>query len=204
MEVELIDHMGTDLSVVNAARISFGKRKDIMDVSDEKLIKYLSKHDHFSPFCHTAITFRIKMPIFVAAQLKKHQVGLAWNEISRRYVSDDPEFYVPETWRSRVENVKQGSSTTKTIDYDIYGHNNACLKMYETLLSQGIAPEMARMVLPQNMFTEIFWTGSLYAFARVFNLRTDPTAQLETKQIALMIGEECEKLFPVSWKELTV
>jgi thymidylate synthase (FAD) len=202
MEVELIDRMGTDLSVVNAARISFGKRKEFMDTSDEKLIRYLAKHDHWSPFAHTSITFRIKMPIFVAAQLKKHQVGLSWNEISRRYVSDEPEFYVPEFWRSRVENVKQGSSTTKTIDYDIRSHNFRCLAIYEDMLSQGIAPEMARMVLPQNMMTEIYWTGSLYAFARVYKLRTDPTAQWESKQIALMIGKECEKLFPISWKEL--
>lgn len=203
MEVETIDHMGTDLSVVNAARISFGKRKEVLDASDEKLIRYLSKHDHFSPFCHTSITFKIKMPIFVAAQLKKHQVGLAWNEISRRYCDSDPEFYVPEFWRGRVENVKQGSSTTKTINYDIRSHIKRSVCLYENMLSSGIAPEMARMILPQNMMTEIYWTGSMYAFARVFKLRTDPTAQFESKQIALMIGTECEKLFPVSWKELT-
>lgn len=202
MEVKLIDHMGTDLSVVNAARISFGKRKEVFDESDVKLIKYLAKNGHWSPFAHTCVTFHIKMPIFVARQLGKHQVGLSWNEISRRYVDYDPEFYNPEFWRGRSESAKQGSSTTKTINYDIQGYNINCLKMYENLLSQGIAPEMARMVLPQNMMTEIYWTGSLYAFARVYKLRYEHTAQWETQQVAKMIGEHMEKLFPVSWKAL--
>jgi thymidylate synthase (FAD) len=205
MEVKLIDHMGTDLSVVNAARISFGKRKEVFDESDEKLIRYLAKHNHFTPFCHNAVTFYIKVPIFVARQLAKHQVGLTINEESRRYLSNDPEFYTPPFWRGRSEDgAKQGSSTTKTINYDIYGHNIQCLKMYENMLSEGIAPEMARMVLPQNMFTSIYWTGSLYAFARVYRLRTEKTAQWETQQVAKMIGEECEKLYPVSWKALTM
>lgn len=202
MEVELIDHMGTDLSVVNAARISFGKRKEVFDITDEKLIKYLAKNGHWSPFAHTCITFHIKMPIFVARQLAKHQVGLTVNEISRRYVDTDPEFYNPDTWRGRSESVKQGSSTTETINYDIQGHNIQCLKMYENMLSEGIAPEMARVVLPQNMMTEIYWTGSLYAFTRVYNLRAEKTAQWETQQVAKMIGAELEKLFPVSWKAL--
>jgi len=203
MEVKVIDHMGTDLSVVNAARISFGKTKNLLDESDTKLIKYLAVHNHWSPFAHTAITFHIKMPLFVARQLGKHQVGLAWNEISRRYVDSDPEFYEPPFWRGRADNVKQGSSTTETVDFDNRGHNIACLKKYEELLSQGIAPEMARMVLPQNTMTEIYWTGSLYAFNRVYKLRAEKSAQWETQQIAKMIGEECAKLFPISWKCLT-
>ncbi len=201
MQVKTIDHMGTDLSVVNAARISFGKRKEKMDDGDEKLIRYLAKHNHWTPFGHTSITFHIKMPIFVARQLGKHQVGLVWNEISRRYISDEPEFYTPQFWRGRSENVKQGSSS-ETIDFDIQEHNINCMKLYENMLSQGIAPEMARMVLPQNTMTEIYWTGSLYAFVRVYKLRYEKTSQWETQQIAKMIGEECEKLFPVSWREL--
>lgn len=204
MEVKLIDHMGTDLSVVNAARISFGRRKYKMDNTDERLIKYLAEHFHWSPFAHTYFTFHIKMPIFVARQLGKHQVGFAWNEISRRYVDYEPEFYNPPHWRGRPElHIKQGSSTTKTIDIDIHEHNMACAELYKKILDLGVAPEMARMVLPQNMMTEIYWSGSIYAFSRVYNLRCDENAQLETKQIAKMIGDIIVKLYPVSWKALT-
>jgi len=198
MQVTPLDHMGTDLTIVNAARCSFGKKKEIMDKSDEKLIKFLAKHGHWSPFGHTSIQFHIKAPIFVTRQLGKHQVGLIWNEISRRYVDSDPEFYTPTAWRLRAENVKQGSSN-ETIKYSIDMHNKACLDIYNDMLSKNIAPEMARMILPQNMMTEFWLTGSLYAFVRICKLRLSPDTQWETKQIALQIAAECKKLYPISW-----
>lgn len=198
MEVKLIDHIGSDNLIIKIAK---EVEPSLENLNDLELLKKIEKIN-WHPFAHTCVTFHIKMPIFVARQLGKHQVGLSWNEISRRYVDYEPEFYNPEFWRGRSESVKQGSSTTKTINYDIQGYNINCLKMYENLLSQGIAPEMARMVLPQNMMTEIYWTSNLYGFARVYNLRTEKTAQWETQQIAIMIGEHMEKLFPVSWKAL--
>lgn len=201
MEVSLIDKMGSDLTVANAARVSFGKRKSLMDKADEKLIGYLAKHNHWTPFGHCQVQFHIKAPMFVARQLGKHQVGLVWNEISRRYVDSDPEFYNPPNWRLRAENVKQGSSN-ETVEFDITEYNNACLKMYNDLLSKNIAPEMARMVLPQNIMTEWYWSGSLYAFFRICNLRLAPDAQYETRVIAQMISDACEKQFPVSWTAL--
>jgi thymidylate synthase (FAD) len=201
MEATLIDHMGSDLTVANAARVSFGKRKTIMDKNDEKLINYLAKHNHWTPFGHCQIQFHIKAPMFVARQLGKHQVGLVWNEISRRYVDSDPEFYNPPNWRLKAENVKQGSSD-ETIDFDIIEYNKSCLKMYNDLLEKNIAPEMARMVLPQNIMTEWYWTGSLHAFSRICKLRLAPDAQWETRQIAQMISDACEKQFPISWTAL--
>ena len=273
MKATYIDRMGTDLSVVNAARVSFGKKSEWdhrldhhtekndteqwekegwqfwdqstsgdvykrLSKADQSLIQFLARGctsgdwetlknnvaetlgaeyledllnhirkmpDHWTPFGHTAITLHIKAPIFVARQLGKHQVGFVWNEVSRRYVTDEPEFYVPETWRKAAENVKQGSSgdvvplplgpvteTMKT-SRDTYNH----------LLDQGVCAEQARMVLPQSMYTEWYWTGNLYGFANVYNQRTDPHTQKETRDVAHQIGEIIEPLFPVSWKELT-
>jgi thymidylate synthase (FAD) len=206
MKVELIDYMGDDLSVVNAARVSFNKKHvEFQPISDAKLIKYLAKHNHFSPFTHNAITLRIKAPIFVARQLQKHQVGFAWNEVSRRYVSDEPEFYVPDVWRRAADNVKQGSSDedAQVNDEWINSINKISLLDYEALLEDGVCPEQARMVLPQSMYTEWMWTGNLLGFSRVYNLRTDSHTQRETQDIANQIGEVLGKLFPVSWKELT-
>ncbi len=201
MELLLIDHMGSDLTITNAARVSFGKRKTIMDKSDEKLIGYLAKHNHWSPFGHTSIQFHIKAPMFVARQLGKHQVGLVWNEISRRYCDSDPEFYNPPNWRLRAENVKQGSSN-ETVECDITEYNKMCLNMYNDLLSKNIAPELCRIVLPQNIMTEWYWTGSLAAFSRICKLRLAKDAQYETQVIAQMISDECEKLFPIAWSAL--
>ena len=201
MEVLMVDHMGTDLTVCNAARVSFGKKKSVMDKSDQKLIGFLAKHNHWSPFAHTSIQFHIKAPMFVARQLGKHQVGLAWNEISRRYVDTDPEFYNPQNWRLRAENIKQGSSN-ETIEFDLTEYTNNCLKMYNNLLAKNIAPELCRIVLPQNTMTEWYWSGSLYAFSRICKLRLAKDAQTETRIIAQMISDECEKLFPVSWAAL--
>ena len=201
MEVQLIDKMGSDLTVVNAARVSFGKNKEVFEASDEKLISFLAKHNHWSPFAHCSLQFRIKAPIFVARQLVKHQVGLSWNEISRRYVDYEPEYYMPKNWRLRAEDKKQGSSN-ETIEYDIANTIKNANTTYNDMLAKGIAPELARMVLPQNMMTEWYWSGTLYAFSRVCNLRCAEDTQSETRTIADGIQEICAKEFPISWKEL--
>ena len=209
-EVELIDHMGNDASVVNAARVSFGKRIKEMSEGDTKLIRYLAKHNHWSPFGHASLQFRIKAPVFVARQLVKHQVGLTWNEISRRYVDYKPEFYEVDKWRGKPINKKQGSSeeeiewidrTTRTGALQSQVENVA-LANYNRMLDAGVAPEQARMILPQSMMTEWYWSGTLYAFARVCNLRCAEDAQYETRIVANFINDECKELFPISWEEL--
>jgi len=215
LQVNLIDKMGTDLTVVNAARVSFAKESEwesipeagpvpgLLHNKDEKLISFLAKHNHWSPFAHCSLQFRIKAPIFVARQLVKHQVGLSWNEVSRRYVDYEPEFYTPDTWRGRPLNSKQGSNGQVPVDNSKYDNMMSQLKLfYETLLNQGVAPEMARMVLPQSMMTEWYWSGTLYAFARVCNLRCEEDTQLESRVVADMIDELVEESFPVSWKYL--
>ena len=208
MKVELVDSLGTDLTVVNAARVSFKKHRDTWLDSDERLIKYLAEHGHWTPFGHPQIQFRISAPVFVARQLVKHQVGLVWNEVSRRYVDDAPVFYGvgPEGWRGKPEDKKQGSSGHVQIllelEKDIAMTTLHCKHLYQELLEQGVAPEQARMILPLSMYTEWYWTGSLSAFARVCNLRMEPDAQEETQEIARQIDKECAKLFPISWKYL--
>ena len=207
--VKLVDYMGSDLTVVNAARVSFGKQKIEFEDGDEKLINYLAKHNHWSPFGHCSAQFHIKAPVFVARQLVKHQIGLTWNEISRRYVDSEPEFFEPNVWRGAADNKKQGSSD-ESIDINPknnmvndYQHAlNRAKWTYEELLRKGVCPEQARMVLPQSMITEWYWSGTLYAFARVCNLRCKPDAQQETREIANMIDKECGKLFPISWSAL--
>tara|TARA_E500000305_G_C3951240_1_gene202298 strand:+ start:59 stop:724 length:666 start_codon:yes stop_codon:yes gene_type:complete len=210
VDVELIDHMGSDASVVNAARVSFGKRITEMSEGDTKLIRYLAKHNHWSPFGHASLQFRIKAPIFVARQLVKHQVGLTWNEISRRYVDYEPEFYEVDKWRGRPVDKKQGSSEeniewinrsmrTSALQDQV---ENVALANYNLMIGAGVAPEQARMILPQSMMTEWYWSGTLYAFARVCNLRCAEDAQYETRIVANLINDECEKLFPISWTEL--
>ena len=216
MEVKLIDKMGSDLSVVNAARVSFSKISEweiipeagptegLLTLADEKLIKYLAKHDHWSPFGHASMQFHIKAPVFVARQLVKHQVGLVWNEVSRRYVDDEPEFYTPEVWRGAPENKKQGSSNIK-IDInpdDFVRMHDSAKWMYNYLLERGVCPEQARMVLPQSMMTEWYWSGTLYAFARVCNLRCKDDAQFETQMVANQIDELAKEIFPYSWEAL--
>jgi len=213
LQVKLIDKMGSDLSVVNAARVSFAKESEweaipegghiegLLSLADEKLIKYLAKHNHWSPFGHASMQFHIKAPIFVARQLVKHQVGLVWNEVSRRYVDDEPEFYTPKEWRLKADNKKQGSSD-ETIEYNIDGAIQFVTQTYKNLLREQVAPEMARMVLPQNLYTEWYWSGTLMAFARVCNLRCAKDTQWETQQIANQIDKFGEKLFEYSWKEL--
>ena len=221
MNVTLIDSMGTDLSVVNAARVSFAKNSNwghhvpsqgIFELKkgDVKLIQYLAKHGHWTPFGHCTLSFHIKAPIFVARQLVKHQVGLVWNEVSRRYVDDDPEFWFPEHWRARAEDKKQGSSD-EFVDWIGRGERTGgpvrkvcelAMHTYKTLLEAGVAPEQARMVLPQNTYTEWYWTGSLYAFARVCNLRCKYDTQEETRNVAWEIYDLAKEKFPVSWEAL--
>ena len=216
MEVNLIDKMGSDLSVVNAARVSFAKISEwetiphagptegALKYEDERLIKYLAKHGHWTPFGHGSLQFHIKAPVFVARQLVKHQVGLVWNEVSRRYVNSEPEFYTPEVWRGAPENKKQGSSDIK-IDIDpndFVRMYDSAKWMYEHLLEIGVCPEQARMVLPQSMMTEWYWSGTLYAFARVCNLRCKDDAQFETQMVANQIDELAKEIFPYSWEAL--
>ena len=212
MPVFLIDHMGTDLTVVNSARVSFAKSSDWIGKNklksgDISLIQYLAKHRHWTPFSHCTVTFRIKAPIFVARQLFKHKVGLTENEISRRYVETEPEFYVPKAWRGRPDNKKQGSSGVISSNPELIRKlkkNYAAIKdLYFKLLEQGIAPEQARMILPQAMYTEWYWTGSMVAFSRVCNLRMSDDAQKESRDVADEISLNCNTLWPVSWSALT-
>jgi thymidylate synthase (FAD) len=220
--VELIDTMGSDLTVVNAARVSFNKEStwegekhwsgNILDkkLSDKdiKLISYLAQHNHWSPFAHCTLQFRIKAPIFVARQLQKHQVGFAWNEVSRRYVDYEPTFWSPDNqWRGRAENKKQGSADELIRDnLEAQEHYNDAVRYvyqtYELLLACGVCPEQARSILPQSMMTEWYWTGSLYGFARVCKLRLDPHAQAECREVAKWINDFCANEFPMSWKAL--
>lgn len=202
MKVELLDKMGTDLSVVNAARVSFNKVHEVFEDTDIKLINYLAKHNHWSPFAHCFLSFRIKAPIFVARQLVKHQVGLAWNEVSRRYVDEEPESWFPAEWRGRPVNAKQGSDGIKPIPKGFEIAVQIALNEYEALIKEGYAPEQARMVLPLNIMTEWIWSGSLMAFARVCKLRLDPHAQLECQLVAQQLDEFLREAFPVSYAAL--
>jgi thymidylate synthase (FAD) len=210
--VELLDHCGTDLSVVDAARVSFNKKSEFEDTDtvchklfekDAKLINYLAKHKHKSPFNHCFMSFRVKAPIFVARQLVKHEY-LPWNEVSRRYVTDEPEFYIPDGFRAKAENVKQGSSDQHIafLSNPVQRASATALMVYDMLLEQGVCAEQARMVLPQNTMTEWIWSGTLFAFAKMCKLRLDAHTQRETQEIAMMIDKEAAKLYPVSWKAL--
>jgi thymidylate synthase (FAD) len=215
IEVKLLNFMGDDLDVANVARVSFDKQSKCdqlgnLQEKDAKLIKYLADHDHWSPFAHCFAQFRIKAPIFVARQLVKHQVGLSWNEVSRRYVDSEPEFYVPVVFRGRAENVKQGSADNLDLGEQTSAYFTALdatadsLSRYEYLLKVGVAPEQARMVLPLNTMTEWIWSGSLMAFARVCKQRLDPHAQQECRDVASLMAMELHELFPVSWNALMV
>ena len=215
-----VDHMGNDLTVANAARVSFGKTSEMeentwgpptLKAKDAKLINYLAKHKHISPFGHCFASFHVKAPIFVARQLVKHKF-LRWNEISRRYVDDAPEFYEPDVWRGRSADKKQGSSGEISIEHsDFYVTelgddgtlNEAALFTYEALLEKGVCPEQARMVLPQSTMTEWYWSGSLDAFADMCNLRCKTDTQAETREVANQIDRKMLELFPVSWDALT-
>jgi thymidylate synthase (FAD) len=200
-----LKHMGDDLDVVNAAKVSFAKESKEFDDNSVRLIKYLAKHKHMSPFGHCFASFHVKAPIFVARQLVKHKF-LRWNEVSRRYVDDEPEFYVPDVWRGRSADKKQGSDGVvklEGVDEQIVDDYAAeALTAYQVLLEAGVAPEQSRMVLPQSTMTEWWWSGSLDAFADMCNLRCKPDTQLETRLVANQICDKMRELFPVSWQAL--
>ena len=230
--VDYVDHMGSDLTVCNAARVSFNKESEwgldfdaierlkscpynkddvrMLKEKDEKLIRYLAKHNHWTPFAHPQITVRVKAPVSIRTQFFKHKQGFVENEISRRYVSYEPEFYIPR-WRSKpTDGAKQGSEDfvveeTRTNLYDAICRESyeKALHVYNTLIENGIAPEQARFVLPQGMYTEWYWTGSLAAFARFYKQRKDDHAQWEIREYASAVGKIIEPFFPVSWKCLT-
>lgn len=234
IKATLIDSMGSDLSVVNAARVSFGKKSEwdvsydndqftgenILSDRDTKLIRYLAKHEHISPFGHAFASFHVKAPIFVARQLVKHKF-LRWNEISRRYVDDEPEFYVPDVWRGRSADKKQGSDGVVDLDslnavggdfHGDFGEGTLAARLawkseddfevYDLLIKAGVAPEQARMVLPQSTMTEWYWSGSLDAFASMCKLRLKEDTQYESRLVAQQISDKMAELFPVSWGAL--
>lgn len=229
--VTLLDYQGSDLSTVNAARVSFNKESDWeydikhdgrynehLSDKDIKLINYLAKHNHWSPFAHNSLTFRIKAPIFVARQLVKHQVGGVWNEVSRRYVDEEPEFYLPTLWHKKPENAKQGASEEVVNLTGFIWQNSSdmfiknrqyfdnvtdiCLWEYKRMIESGIAPEEARIILPLNTMTEWWWTGSLMFFARVCKQRLDSHAQNATREVASLIAAAIPPEFSHSWKAL--
>lgn len=220
MKVELVDHHGSDLLVCNAARTSFAKESSELNEKDIKLINYLAREKHVLPFRHPQITLRCKAPIFLARQLGKHQVGLSWSEESRRYIDSEPEFFWPDKWRKRAENVKQGSSDvevrgTPVINLKEYGWSDCeegdvtpqdvaelCLSMYNHMLKCEVAPELARMILPQNMYVNWVWTGSLLSFFEMYKLRSEGHAQVEAQQFVQFVKDVVSKLYPVSWEAL--
>ncbi len=208
--IELLHSMGDDLMVVNAARVSFNKESKMMTGGDAKLIKYLADHNHVTPFFHPQIQFRIKMPIFVAREWYRHQIGFSRNEVSRRYVDSTPECWIPalEDIRERDPKLKQGSKSTIITNAEfvqewVGDHTKKTITLYEKLLEQGVAPEIARGILPQSMYTEFIETGSLAAYARLYKLRHDPHAQKEIRNYADSIGELISSKFPFSWAALT-
>lgn len=207
LKVELLDHMGSDLTVANVARVSFNNWKDTLDDRDVKLINYLAVHEHSSPFRHPQIQLRCSAPIFLARQLQKHTVGLTWNEVSRRYVDTDIEFFVPDSWRSRpTDGMKQGSGGTN--QYSGYFKEQydkvvqRCVDTYDDMIEFGVAPEMARMVLPQSMMVSWVWTGSLTSFFHIYRLRAEAHAQKEAQDFAQLIEEVVQPLFPHCWSAL--
>lgn len=206
--VELLEVFGDDLTVVNAARVSFAKESTEVTSRDEKLIDYLATHNHVTPFFHPQARFRLKMPIFVAREWFRHQIGFARNEVSRRYVDSDPEFWMPSELRERDSNKKQGSKNTQIQDNEkcisqMEIHNDRSLALYKDLMAHGVCPEQARAVLPQSMMTEFIETGSLAAYARLYKLRIDPTAQREIQELAACVGNLLAEKFPISWAALT-
>lgn len=227
MKVEYMAHSGDDILVLNAARASFGKETDwereetygvdehgsysdyIKKLSDRdtKLLNFLAREKHLLPFRHPQVTLRCRAPIFVARQLGKHQTGMSWSEESRRYITTEPEFYWPDKWRKAAENVKQGSSD-EGIEFDddvikdfTTSHTQLVIR-YDALLKAGVAPELARIILPQNMMITWVWTGSLLSFFHMYKERSHPTAQLETRQFVELVQQEMIKLYPNSWQAL--
>ena len=230
MKAEYIDHMGSDLTVVNAARVSFDKESEweyeidgtftsveitqSLSERDDRLVHYLASHGHWTPFSHPQVTLRETVPIFVARQRFKHVVGFSYNEVSRRYVDTPPEFYIPDKWRPAPTNKKQGSADGSVDIYNVRGFPptlddpyrrflQIAEDLYKDLIGKGVCPEQARMVLPQSMYTSYYVTGSLAAWARAYTLRSQPDAQQEIQALAAQWNSIIEPLFPVSWKALT-
>jgi len=206
--VECMEVFGSDLTVVNAARVSFANESKELSERDKKLIVYLAKHGHISPFFHPQIRLRLKMPIFVAREWFRHTVGFARNEVSRRYVDFEPELFAASEWRERDANKKQGSKSdavecNEEVAQLVADWNKGAIDLYKTLLDKKVAPELARTVLPQNMYTEFIETASLSAYARLCNLRLDPQAQAEIREYATLVSRLLEEHFPVSWAALT-
>ena len=207
MEVNYIDHMGSDLSVVNAARVSFDKRHETFDpVADAGLIKFLAREGHKSPFNHTFLTLHIRAPIFVARQLVKHKF-MPWNEMSGRYVRFKPEFFLPKFFRKKALDKKQGSgdpiSDSNTLLLLFKENHHDCFKRYERALEEGLCEEQARSLLPTDLMTQWYWSGTVGAWSDMYRLRAQPDAQVETQDIAAQAGEIIAPLYPESWKALT-
>ena len=240
IKAELLDYMGNDLAVVDAARVSFNKKSEwakfnctdcenavqfaceegcacIADGAqmqktlkgpDKKLIEYLAKHDHWTPFAHTALKFRCSAPVPIRTQAFKHKIGMVENEESRRYISSTPEIYIPEFFRSKPEgSIKQGSAGEHPMsDYFVTSYRDlteACVNEYLAMIGNGVCPEQARFILPQGAIVNWIWTGNLISFANFYNKRTEATAQYEVRLLAESVGEKIAVLFPVSWKALT-
>ena len=207
--VEFLDYMGDDNAVCDAARVSFDKSStEYAPEANQRLLRYLAEHDHWSPFAHCSMKFRFQAPMFIARQFQKHVVGFAWNEVSRRYVSSDPSFFVPESWRQRPDNMKQGSvkegevPVTHDILDNYMGQMRGHQKDYKVMMNQNICPEQARMCMPQSMMTEWIWSGSLMAWARFVQLRNDSHAQQECWPYAMLVKEHMLNLFPASGEAL--
>ena len=221
IKAELLDWMGSDLDVANAARVSFNKESEYeyeelpagevlkfkLKESDEKLIKYLAKYDHWTPFAHTALKFRCSAPVPIRTQAFKHKIGMVENEESRRYISSTPEIYIPEFFRSKPEgNIKQGSggehpcSSLLVAEYEELVNN--CVKQYECMIGLGVCPEQARFILPQGAIVNWIWTGNLVSFANFYNKRTEATAQKEVQVLAESVGSKIKEIFPISWVAL--
>lgn len=208
--IEVLELFGNDLTVVNAARVSFAKESTEFGPRDAALIQYLAKHHHTSPFFHPQIRLRIKMPIFVAREWFRHTVGFCRNEVSRRYVDSPPEIWYPseDGLRARDPKLKQGSKEepiegAAAAVTAIRDMGQSCLDCYTDMLAKGVAPEIARTVLPQGMYTEFIETASLAAYARLWGLRMDPGAQREIRAYAQALEELLLPHFPVSWAALT-
>lgn len=209
IKVELLDHMGDDVAVVQAARVSFAKDADseFDNIKDGKLIRYLATHDHWTPFAHTALKFRVAAPVPIRTQCFKHKIGMVENEESRRYISTTPEIFIPEFFRSKPEgSIKQGSGKTHTNSCywkEVYkARTQEAVNAYNGMLEDDVCPEQARFILPQGAIVNWIWTGNLVSFANFYLKRTDPTAQKEVKVVAELVGKEIESIFPVSWKAL--
>lgn len=225
IKVELLDSMGDDLACVNAAKVSFANESEwewqteyesgvpvndtpVLSAKDKKLIDYLARHDHWTPFAHTALKFRVAAPVPIRTQCFKHKVGMVENEESRRYISSEPEFYIPDFIRSKPEgSIKQGSGTKHYAsdmwleDYEFHMQQSG--NLYANMIQDGVCPEQARFVLPQGAIVNWIWTGNLVSFANFYNKRTDTNAQKEVQVVAELVGKEVERIFPVSWKALT-